>query len=482
MPIAAVNWRVAALFVLTALPLGLFLAGVVPLGEIADEPFHVARADSLLHGSLLGHRQTATLPDGRTVMLTGAVADPELLKVISPSIAPTDTAPTPQHRSDLLAARALGWSHHPVFKQMRTQAGYLPIFYLPEALAIGTAKLLGFGPYHAYLAARLANLGGFLLAGAAALLLAQRGLALLFCTLTMPMTLNLAASGSLDALMIPSAVLAAALLTRRPPATSFSFWAAGVLIGCVAVTKPPYFPLAAMLLLPPSGRWRLPRAELLRRAAAVLGILLACMAWSWVIVRYAAVPPLQPPEAAGPLYPGPLPAVFDGPNLAAQVSVLMADPIRLLSLPLRQFLHDGDLLDQMIGRLGWLNVVLPTHLYLLWTFALVASVLLELAGPRQPDQGAGRLVLLLSAAAVSVIGVYLSQYLAWTPVGVPWIGGMEGRYFLPVLPLLAVAIPHLDLPGGRVLRRVLWVLPAAAAVADLFVVPRVIVAFYYLAG
>ncbi len=40
-------------------------------------------------------------------------------------------------------------------------------------------------------------------------------------------------------------------------------------------------------------------------------------------------------------------------------------------------------------------------------------------------------------------GLYLIAYLVFTPHGAPTIWGVQGRYFAPVLPLLAITVAAL---------------------------------------
>ena len=74
-----------------------------------------------------------------------------------------------------------------------------------------------------------------------------------------------------------------------------------------------------------------------------------------------------------------------------------------------------------------------------------------------------------------MLGLYLLQYLFWTPVGHTEVQGVQGRYVLPILPLLALCLPAFNLKGGGRLRAALVVLPAAAVAAGVAVLPPVVV-------
>jgi uncharacterized membrane protein len=93
---------------------------------------------------------------------------------------------------------------------------------------------------------------------------------------------------------------------------------------------------------------------------------------------------------------------------------------------------------QMIGVLGLFDTVLPTWVYLSLTALLVGSLFTQ-----QPIAMPGR-VRVAFVAALTAIGyvfaVYLVCYLVFTPQNADIVWGVQGRYFVPVLPLLAIII------------------------------------------
>jgi uncharacterized membrane protein len=102
---------------------------------------------------------------------------------------------------------------------------------------------------------------------------------------------------------------------------------------------------------------------------------------------------------------------------------------------------------QLIGVLGWLDVWLRPPAYV--ALALVLSLLpfdrLEVSRTVRLRIAFYCFVIVL-AYAVSVYAVF---YLTWTPIHAPTIWGVQGRYFVVVLPVAAVlvaAIANLRLP------------------------------------
>ena len=467
-------------FVAFALPVCLFFALAMPPGQAPDEPAHIARADSLLHWQILGTRRPATSAHVAEAVIR---FDPSLLFVTFPfkdNLHLSGMKMTPALQRQL---RAIPWNGARTFSVVNT-AVYFPVFYIPSALAIGGTRLLRGSPYDALVAGRLVNALVYILAGALALRVAPRGRRLLFALLCLPMTLSLAASFNPDGLLLATMALAVALLGRGLEAGANAgrqpgFWIAAAGLACAFAVKPPYLTFAVLFLLPLDTLLRRP-ALLRRRLPALALVVLPALVWSFVALRYVSVPFTRPAYAPGPLWPGSHTVLFHATNPLAQLAVLRADPTRLISLPWRTLFSPGMpglLWQQMIGVIGDLDVVLPGWLYGLWSAALIAAVLGDMA----ETEGAGMAdtAALLIAAMVCLLGIYVIEYLTWTNVGRAAISGVQGRYLLPMLAPLALALPALHVRNTEPLRRLCTLVLLAAPAAGLFALPHVILAQFY---
>ena len=478
------------LFILLGLPAAIILALITPPGHVPDEYNHLCRADSLRYGTLIGHRGVI---DGQ--MVSGVPCNAGLRLIMQLPARPMDLSPEPYTRKMDRFSRTIRWRAAPEFLEGGSIAGYMPLFYVPGALAIAMTHALGGLPAAAFCAVRFANLACFGVIGLLALGVAQRGRAVMACTMVLPMTLSLAASCSQDGLLIATTVLACACVTRVDASAAGARWrlCAAVLLAVIIASKPPYAPLALLLFLPA------PR-PLLRNMVACVLVILPALVWVGLELHVAAVPPRLAAAAAGPLWPD-APAIFTGPDFAAQLHVLLARPWRLVTLPWRTLtLNASELARQAIGVLDFLSIRLPRALYVIWLTALIAAILSDIAARQENSvlsstNDAGDIKQAMTkvfwsffskkdcllafvsivAAASSADAVALALYLQWTPVGMPWIGGVEGRYFLPLLPVLALALPRVAMPR---LRTALNVIPLCAALTNLIWLPRVVMAFY----
>jgi Predicted membrane protein (DUF2142) len=466
------------LFVLFALPTSLFLAFAVPPGEVPDEPTHVARAGSLLHGELIGQRRPSTDGGGRPIMNSGVVTNP----------GPVDATFGFQNGTikkmtvaDLARLEAIGWGPKLVYFATPNVAVYFPVFYVPMAIGLGFGHVMHTTPLGALVIARVASALTVTLLGVLALSLARRGRLLLFATLTLPMTLWLAGSCNEDGVLIGTACLAAALLSRARRPRGWSYWTAAVLLACVIAVKPPYLPMAAALLLP----WREWRRDSLPALGGVLLAAVPGLVWGLFAMHVASgVFVFGPPYHPGPLYPGDPKALFSGPDTAAQVQVFLHDPWRLFTMPLQAFERPDNawVPNSMIGWLGPLDVIMPTVVYYWWWVALSCAALGSfLASPREASgPRIGVVAVVLLAVLATVLAIYDLQYLSWTQVGWPAITGVQGRYALPLMAMLAVSLPLIRFPGAATLRGVLTFPVLCLACVGMVYLPQLVVTTYYL--
>lgn len=461
-----------ACFLILVVPLAAFCAFRVPLGQVPDEGPHVVRAASLLHGAIMGHRVAQTNPQSGA-QDAGFTANVGLAYAASFGSGATAPLPPSATMAERRAwARAIPWSPRLSFVSSANTAAYAPPAYVPAAIALGIATLCGATPHWAAIAARFGNLFVYALFGALALACARRGRLLLLLTLGLPMTVWLAGSANQDGLLIAVASLGLALLTRD---SRGSFWMGSMLLAVLALQKPPFLPL---LLLPLARSvaglgWR-------SRLTAALLIAVPGTLWSLAVMHWVSVPLL--PGAAyhpGPLWPGDPNRSFRSSVAAAQIQVILAHPLRVALLPLTVQTADvAPYWRQFIGMLGTLAIHLPRWLYQLWGFALLSALaaLITSGAPR----AAGRWLPL--AAALAMAGsaelIFLAQYITWTPVGAARVDGVQGRYFIPMLPVLLLLLGRWPMLPPR-FHWIWWIAPLAALIAADAVIPGLIASTYY---
>lgn len=121
---------------------------------------------------------------------------------------------------------------------------------------------------------------------------------------------------------------------------------------------------------------------------------------------------------------------------------ILSHPVDTLELCIRSVVEQGDHYVRTLvgGTLGYFN--LNNTLHLAWTWVILLYGLLTLAwlcpGGAELPAGGKALCLL---TALACCGLAVLGCISWTPTYYTTIYGFQGRYFLPVLPLLLLARP-----------------------------------------
>ncbi len=476
----------ALCFLLFGLPTGLGCALLTPVGMFSDEYSHVARADGLRHGEIYGSKPPPDYPPAS--MAAGARIDNGIIAVLLSREFGGAFPDRPVPAADRAAAEELPWFPGMTFFPSQ-MVQYFPVMYIPGALGLLAGQVSGLTPLHTFYLGRVCMLAVYLLMGAAAVGLARYGNTLLFTVLTLPTAINLASSYNQDGMVIGACALAAALLTRCRAGLSPSWCAALALLTAAILAKTPYMALFGFCLPPllNPGAWRL-AAELRRRS---LMVLMACaLPGLWLLHNKLITYPC-PPYHPGPLWPGPrdvwLHEVFPGYNL----KVLLAHPERVISVPLASLPPQWHIERlRALGVISWDNVLIwgweyPCLLVALGT-AVLGTVCSRLGWKRGLDVGFAALALFSA-----FIGMEISMYITATRAGMAQIGGVQGRYFLPLLPFFVFLLPYTGkllarLPGAARMPSIApgwFALPAVTmALVNAYALPAFIFHVYRMAG
>lgn len=93
-------------------------------------------------------------------------------------------------------------------------------------------------------------------------------------------------------------------------------------------------------------------------------------------------------------------------------------------------------INSLIGYFGWFYFSLGPILIIIYIIFLIIMVLAD----NEKELGRGVRIWMFFIAATLSLSFLLVMYLEWTPVSSPLIEGVQGRYFLPAVPLLSFAL------------------------------------------
>ena len=397
----------------------LFFALVTAPFQAPDENQHYMKALSLTEGKLLTEQRGAAI---------GAEL-PRAALAIHAEDFPTDVPPSPrQFYAEQLARSAAADPERPgrAFADFPNVASYAPSLYAPGAAGLAVGGVVGLPALGSFYLGRLVNA----LAGLALLLAALRllpfGRNALLATALLPTFAYQTGSLSPDAVINGLGFLGLALALRtafmRPaPLSSAALLVTGPLL---ALCKGVYLPLMAAGL-----RWRGPRdARLWLILSAMAAGAVAFIGWMHYSGGSQALYHIQSRKTGETMMTAPL---------RDQLAVILADPVSFIRILATSVIERAPVYAlQVVGRFGWNAILLPLLAYPLALLMLGAGI----ACGSDARFGMGQRLWWLAVAAGVALLIETAMYLTGTPLGAEYIQGTQGRYFLPVLTLVLLAL------------------------------------------
>jgi hypothetical protein len=413
------------IYLVLALGLTISLSLLTPPFYVPDEIAHASREIQIGHGGLIGQRTE----DG-----VGGQIDANAKEVMDAigeiQLELERRHPAALHRADgrvtetqLAPLRPIRWSHRTAFMGFQNTAVYPPLLYIPQAIGWRIGEAAGFTILHSLLLARLLASIGAAAAGWLAMRLCAGGRWLLFAYLLLPTALGQNASCSQDALLLPAAGLVMALLSRAISArrlfSATELIAVTSLLAVCIASRPPYLPLAMVLVLPALETPGAIRQQFIPASIGLLAVALAVGAWIALVHPLGAfIHPLARP--------------------ALQISFLHTHPLEgsekivfwtLVQTPL--------LFAQGLEVLGILDIYAPFGIYAILSVGLAGILLFSPALGLSTRRA--RVALILAVLAVCG-AISLVEYIVFTPPEASWVACLEGRYYLPLAALACLLI------------------------------------------
>ncbi len=420
----------AAVFAFLSVLLGALLIFATPPLRGPDEHAHFLRATGIAQGDIIPSQADAHGRKGvvlpirwqrdygyfEAVRLSGRPQGLGYSKVFA------------DYWSGRVNRAAIDPDQQPVFAFYEGSEGYSPAAYLPHVAAALIAQLAGLDFLTTFYLMRLAGLIAMTAALAYAIMIVPRlrwafvAIAMLPAALYGRSVIN-ADGAALTFAMVAAALCLHGLYSGSPPRTGqHALW-----LTLCALSKPPNVAFVLLELM----RW--PSREVLqcwRLLALIIGPALIG-AIGWTLLSSGDV-------AAWRL------AALTG------VDAQHFDPVWKLGFMLDHPLHFAravvgtfeqkdlpELWRQLIGVLGLFDTVLRSWAYPVISLLLIGTFFVRLDLAREV-----RIRVALASLATTLaycIALFAIFYLVWTPIDADRVWGIQGRYFIPVVPLLAIA-------------------------------------------
>lgn len=322
-------------------------------------------------------------------------------------------------------------------------AAYSPLSYLPASFAIGIARICNMSIGATILFARMAGLFAWIVLVCMAFrLLSKHQKWFLFVVALLPMSLYQASIVNNDTVLNGLCFLLFATLvwlynnSRRLRVKNIGRKETAIiaiLVTAVSLTKPSYAILALTLLLIPGSLFVSKRSELNAKLIWVACIVLSCLLWALVSAPVSqTIGQLRGSDIAIQISPG------------KQIENSLSNPtVPILALLRTITLGSDGIVGSYAGVLGWNYIGMPL-------FAVVYTyVLLAIAGiygfggeaKKNHPRVYWGIIWLSVTSALSIFGIL---YLSFSTVGEPYVAGVQGRYFIPIIPFLIFGLIKLS--------------------------------------
>jgi len=313
--------------------------------------------------------------------------------------------------------------------------GTYAIPYIPQALGITAARVLGLNYATRIIFGRICNLVWSVLAISLAIKWIPFGKKILFGVAMLPMTLHELASNSYDAWIIGFSLMFIAYCMKlgyeKEKIENRDIVILAVLIGLLAPCKVVYTTLIGLCLLIPKEKF-----GTRKRWFAAAGIVLGGVVLIVLLANLRAFGFFMS-EDSGYIIGGAGEPVYT-------ISYFLEHPLEYPkiiwdTLMVGDMVYPKNYLQDMLGRvLGWLdqNLKMPQMYYQVLVF-LVLGHFISADGEAKVFRKGNKLWMALLSAATVVL-VMTSMLLSHTPLTSPHIQGVQGRYFLPILPVVAL--------------------------------------------
>ncbi len=297
---------------------------------------------------------------------------------------------------------------------------YSPVPYIIPAFAIILGKLLNLSPIILIYLGRLANLLVWVFLTYLAIRIIPIHKWVLFMVALIPMTLFEAASLSADSLILGLSFLIVAIFFKyafdenKKSINIKDTYILFILVLLLSLSKQIYFVLLLLIFLIPSEKFGGRKKMFYTAGFLLLAILLISGGWS-LLVKDLYVP------------------IVPQISISGQILYILGDPLRFPYALLKTFFYRGLSYQLLFVGNFWLDIPLPIW----WIGAYITSIVpIALLDKSRHLISKKQKLISLSIFVIIFLLVCAFVYISWTVVGQNMIDGIQGRYFIPILPLL----------------------------------------------
>lgn len=400
-------WLVSILFAV-----GLFLSAIIPPFQSPDEPAHIERAYLLAKGVIVLDKNEAQASGG--AIDTG----------LSEYFYAFNALPFKPHKKlsveELEPAQSIRWTGIKEFVAAPGAGYYFPLIYTPQALGLAIGEKLDATVHVSYQLARFLSLASIALILFAAFTIYPVS-PLVVALLFIPMSVFQISSASLDGISTALAILSIAAFFRisddKERASPWLFYLLTLAVILVATSRIHLLPLLLLLL---ASCFYIKEKKYF---AVFLFALLFVLAWLVIAINTTGATRTSAPTS----------------SIALQY---IKNPLSFFEV-LFKTLSDNAIVEfyrnSFLGVLGWLDTSFSKKTYRVLSICLALIGMLSISPRSLKDEWAPRLFVFFAALS-SILLVFFLLLITWTPDSATRIEGVQGRYFMVPMIMIAYAV------------------------------------------
>jgi len=296
---------------------------------------------------------------------------------------------------------------------------YPPLPYVASALVIAVVKLFGASPLLLMYFGRLINLLVWSLFVYLAIKITPIHKWVFLLLALMPMTLFLSASLSADSFTLGLTFLSIAIffkLAFDPLKTVLNRKDMLILIFLIvmlALSKQIYVLLLLLFLLIPSLKFENKKTRIYLLLILSLPAVLIPILWNYFFKITNLISPLS--------------------SVSRQTIYVFSNPLKLLQIIFATTIHNQGYIPSFVGIFGWNQTPLPNVLVYAYLAVLVIVAFNDNSSIKVNQK---QKLIALTIFILTFFLANLYEYITFTAVGFNQIIGVQGRYFIPIAPLI----------------------------------------------
>nr|WP_245363223.1 DUF2142 domain-containing protein [Cohnella thailandensis] len=320
-----------------------------------------------------------------------------------------------------------------VFVAFPNSGVYSPVPYLSQSIGILFGRFLDLSPLIVFIISRIMNLVSWAVLLYFAIKRIPYGKSLIFGLALLPISIETAASCSADALLFASSFLLIAEILniyhnpiKRIEKDNIKLLA--VIICIIALCKPGFCLLALLLFVIPSqyygsGKKYVYTNTLILASGGILTLL-----WTLLVGKSSDALAVWMQNIYGP-----------GIDSKEQLINVLRDPTVFVKATIHAIDGEKQLYYWQMFLKTWVTPYAPTLFMIIYSFVFILSLIFESDPIRDTISIRGKSIMVGVFLLISM-AIYGIFYLTITPVGALGIKGTQGRYFIPLLPVLLLTV------------------------------------------